>query len=64
VARGFEPSGVHSAHLLFDRRLDKAVRAFVREEASEHARIIEESTRIAGMRPFAAGAYAGSSTKS
>jgi hypothetical protein len=52
VARGFEPSGVHSAHLLFDRRLDKAVRAYVREEASEHSRIIAESTRIAGMRPF------------
>ncbi|HEX4620466.1 MAG TPA: GNAT family N-acetyltransferase [Myxococcaceae bacterium] len=54
VARGFEPSGVHSAHLLFDRRLDKAVRAYVREEASEHARIIAESTRLAGMRPFVA----------
>src|SRR4029077_5893598 len=54
VARGFEPAGVHSAHLLFNARLDKAVRAFVRGEAAEHSRVIGEATRLAGMRPFAA----------
>jgi predicted N-acyltransferase len=55
VARGFEPSGVHSAHLIFDGRLDKAVRSFVRAESAEHARVISEATAMAGMRPAAQG---------
>jgi hypothetical protein len=52
IARGFEPSAVHSAHLLFDARLDGAVRAFLRRERAHHAAAIAEAERIAGLKPW------------
>lgn len=53
LARGFEPSGVHSAHLLFHPRLDRAVRHFLEEERRHHQRLITESAELAGMKPWA-----------
>lgn len=52
IARGFEPSAVHSAHLIFDRRLDTAVRDFVRRERNHLAPAIAEAERISGLRPW------------
>jgi predicted N-acyltransferase len=53
ISRGFEPTAIHSAHRIFDPRLDAAVRDFCRREALEVARVAAESATIAGMRPFA-----------
>lgn len=52
VARGFEPTAVHSAHLIFDRRLDSAVRNFVRREREHLAPAIAEAERLAGLKPW------------
>lgn len=52
ISRGFEPSGVHSAHLLFHPRLDRAVRSFLAEERRHHAGVIAGSADIAGMKPW------------
>ncbi|XXF78470.1 GNAT family N-acetyltransferase [Myxococcaceae bacterium GXIMD 01537] len=52
VARGFEPTAVHSAHLLFDARLDTAVRDFVRRERAQLAPAIAEAERLAGLKPW------------
>lgn len=52
ISRGFEPTPIHSAHRIFDARLDAAVRDFCRREAGEVARITAESQAIAGLRPW------------
>jgi predicted N-acyltransferase len=52
VSRGFEPTAVHSAHLLFDPRLDRAVRDFLRREKEHLAPAVEEAERIAGLKPW------------
>jgi uncharacterized protein len=49
LLRGFEPSPTHSAHRMFHPALDRAVRAFLREEAPAVARHME---RLAGVGPF------------
>ncbi len=52
LARGFEPTAVHSAHLLFDRRLDRAVRDVLRREREAMAPAFERSAELAGLRPL------------
>jgi predicted N-acyltransferase len=52
ISRGFEPTAVHSAHLLFHPKLDKAVRDFLRREKAHLAPAIEEAERIAGLKPW------------
>jgi predicted N-acyltransferase len=52
VARGFEPTAVHSAHLIFDRRLDSLIRNFVRREREHLAPAIDEAERLAGLKPW------------
>ncbi|MCI0570354.1 MAG: GNAT family N-acetyltransferase [Myxococcaceae bacterium] len=52
IARGFTPVGVHSAHLVFDPRLDNAVRRFLAGERRHHARVIEGAEEVAGMKPW------------
>jgi predicted N-acyltransferase len=52
VARGFEPTAVHSAHLLFHAPLDRAVRQFLLHERAELEAAAAEGERISGMRPF------------
>ena len=52
VARGFQPTVVHSAHLLFNERLDRAVRDFVRRERDEVEAVAAEGESVAGMRPW------------
>ncbi len=56
VPRGFEPTAVHSAHRLFDARLERAVKDFVLRERSHLREFIENSEEVAGMRPFSPGA--------
>lgn len=53
IARGFEPSPIHSAHYLFDKRLDRAVRDFVRREWAQLEPVLSQSEEISGMRPWA-----------
>ncbi len=55
IARGFEPTAIHSAHHVFDRRLDAAIRDFVLREAEHYSEAVEKSEEIAGMRPWVAG---------
>ncbi|HYX90807.1 MAG TPA: peptidogalycan biosysnthesis protein, partial [Myxococcaceae bacterium] len=52
IARGFEPQAIHSAHLIFDRRLGRAIRAFCEEERAEHQAILANAEQIAGLRPW------------
>ena len=52
IARGFAPSPVHSAHRMFDPRLDRAVRDFVKREREHLAPVFEQGEEIAGMRPY------------
>ncbi|MBN1204038.1 MAG: N-acetyltransferase [Myxococcaceae bacterium] len=52
VARGFEPSAVHSVHHLFDPSLDRAVRDFLRRERAQLSRAVEESELLAGLKPW------------
>ncbi len=52
VARGFEPTAVHSAHLLFDSRLDRTIRDALRRERAHLALAVEEAERLAGLKPW------------
>ena len=52
IARGFEPTAVHSAHLMFDKRLHTVIRDFVRREREHLAPAIAEAERLAGLRPW------------
>lgn len=52
IPRGFAPTAIHSAHHLFDRRLDRAVRDFVRREARALEGYLSNGEQIAGMRPW------------
>jgi predicted N-acyltransferase len=52
IARGFLPAAIHSAHLLFHPRLDRAVRHALAEEREHNQRIIAEAGEIAGMKPW------------
>jgi uncharacterized protein len=52
VARGFEPTAVHSAHLLFDPRLDRTIRDALRRERAHLSLAVEEAERLAGLKPW------------
>lgn len=52
VSRGFEPTAVHSAHHIFDKRLDRAIRDFLRRENAHLAPAVEEAERLAGLKPW------------
>ncbi|MDC0711550.1 GNAT family N-acetyltransferase [Stigmatella sp. ncwal1] len=52
VARGFEPTAVHSAHLLFDARLDRTIRDALRRERAHLSLAVEEAERLAGLKPW------------
>jgi predicted N-acyltransferase len=53
ISRGFEPTAIHSAHLIFDARLDRAVRDFVVRERAVLDETLAHATQLAGMRPWA-----------
>lgn len=52
ISRGFEPTRVHSAHRLFDRRFEQAVARAVHREAQEIDRVAAESETISGLKPW------------
>ncbi len=52
VSRGFEPTAVHSTHLIFDARLDRAIRDFLRREREHLAPAVAEAERLAGLKPW------------
>jgi predicted N-acyltransferase len=52
IARGFEPTRVHSAHRVFHPRFEQALRRACEREATEIDRIVTESAAIAGMKPW------------
>ncbi|MBF5046259.1 N-acetyltransferase [Aggregicoccus sp. 17bor-14] len=52
ISRGFLPTGIHSAHLIHDRRLDNAVRASLIHEREHLQRAVDEAEEIAGMKPW------------
>lgn len=54
IARGFEPTRIHSLHRIFDPRLDGAVQAFCLREADEVRRVVAEAQAIAGLKPWPA----------
>ena len=53
ISRGFEPTAIHSAHLIFDARLDRAVRDFVSRERLMLDETLSHPAEVAGMRPWA-----------
>jgi len=52
ISRGFEPTAVHSAHLLFNRTLDRAVRDFLHRERTHLGAAVAEAEQIAGLKPW------------
>ncbi|HEV8244618.1 MAG TPA: peptidogalycan biosysnthesis protein, partial [Polyangiaceae bacterium] len=51
VARGFEPTVTHSAHHLQDRRLDAAIRDYLRRERDAIAAEVEAARDEGRLRP-------------
>jgi len=43
IARGFEPTAVHSAHFFFNERLDRTLRDFLRRERAHLAPAVAEA---------------------
>lgn len=52
ISRGFEPTTIHSAHRVFHRRLDKALRDFCRREAEQVSEVTSRGDEIAGLKPW------------
>lgn len=52
ISRGFQPTRIHSAHRLFDRRLESAVKDFCRREATQVDQLALDGERIAGLKPW------------
>jgi hypothetical protein len=52
VSRGFEPTRIHSAHLLFNARLSRAVADFCRREDQQVEGVVQEAAQLAGLRPW------------
>src|SRR6218665_1156126 len=52
VSRGFEPTAVHSAHLLFNRTLDRAVRDFLHREHAHLRPAVEQAEQLSGLKPW------------
>lgn len=54
ISRGFEPTAIHSAHLIFHPKLDAAIRRFLEMERAEVAEVTARSEEISGLRPVVA----------
>ncbi len=52
IPRGFEPTPIHSAHRIFDPRLDRAVRDYVARERHHLDAVFASASEIAGMKPW------------
>ncbi|ATB30295.1 GNAT family N-acetyltransferase [Melittangium boletus] len=52
ISRGFEPTAVHSAHLIFHRTLDRAVRDFLHREHAHLSPAVEQAEQLAGLKPW------------
>jgi uncharacterized protein len=52
IARGFEPTGIHSAHLIFNKKLDRAIRDALRRERAQTEPLLAQSEEISGMKPW------------
>ncbi|HZH04426.1 MAG TPA: GNAT family N-acetyltransferase, partial [Myxococcaceae bacterium] len=52
IARGFQPSAIHSLHRIFHPKLDRAVRDFVAREGEEVADVVGRGAEISGMKPW------------
>lgn len=52
ISRGFEPTTIHSAHLVFNATLSAAIQAACRRERAEVASVTHDSEAISGMKPW------------
>ncbi|MFT3706266.1 MAG: GNAT family N-acetyltransferase [Archangium sp.] len=52
ISRGFEPTTIHSAHRIFNARLDAAIRDFCRRERAQVAGITSQSEEVSGLKPW------------
>ncbi len=52
IPRGFEPTAIHSAHRIFDPRLERAVENAVRRERAHLQPIFDTAAEVAGMKPW------------
>ncbi|MEW5742208.1 MAG: GNAT family N-acetyltransferase [Myxococcota bacterium] len=52
ISRGFQPTRIHSAHWIFDARLEAAVKDFCRREAVQVQHLADDGERISGLKPW------------
>lgn len=52
ISRGFEPTLIHSNHLVFDRKLESAIKRACEREAAEVALVTAQSQDISGLKPW------------
>lgn len=52
ISRGFEPTTIHSAHRIFNKRLDGAIRDFCRRERAHVADVTSQSEELSGLKPW------------
>lgn len=52
ISRGFEPTHIHSAHCIFDGRLEALVKDFCRREALRVQQLADDGERLAGLKPW------------
>ena len=53
IARGFQPTAIHSLHRIFQPRFEAAVKAAVARERREVEKVAAEGAQIAGLKPLA-----------
>ncbi len=52
IARGFQPTAIHSLHRLFDSRLNQVVEDFVGRERLEVEALLARSQELSGLKPW------------
>lgn len=52
IARGFEPTEIHSVHRLFDARLAAAIRAHTQRERAQVRSLTAHGEEVAGLKPW------------
>ncbi|MGV3625756.1 MAG: GNAT family N-acetyltransferase [Archangium sp.] len=52
IARGFEPTEIHSVHRIFNKRLDAAIKAHAARERAQVQSLTSHGEEVAGLKPW------------
>ena len=52
IARGFEPTEIHSVHRIFNKRLDAAIKAHAARERTQVQSLTSHGEAVAGLKPW------------